>query len=100
MEMLRNVLRNSLRKPVTRRYPQEAYSPHPDARGQLSMNPDVCIYCSVCEKRCPTGAITVTRKPGKSWTLRPHQCILCGYCIEVCPKKCMFMNPAHRGPTA
>jgi formate hydrogenlyase subunit 6/NADH:ubiquinone oxidoreductase subunit I len=99
MELLRNVLRNSFRKPITRLYPREVHEPHPGTRGQLTMDPDRCTYCSVCEKRCPTQAIAVTRKPEKSWTLRPHLCILCGYCIEVCPKECLSMDARHRGPS-
>jgi ech hydrogenase subunit F len=99
MELLRNLARNTFNKPVTRRYPFEPREPLAGARGQLTIDPDLCTYCSVCEKRCPTGAITVKRKPDKSWTLRPHQCILCGYCIEACPKKCLSMDAKHRGPS-
>ena len=99
MEMLKNVLRNTFRKPVTRLYPFEKYEPFEGSRGHLENDPDRCTYCSVCEKRCPTGAITVKRKPDKSWTLRPHQCILCGYCLEVCPKKSLSMNKKHRAPS-
>jgi formate hydrogenlyase subunit 6/NADH:ubiquinone oxidoreductase subunit I len=100
MELLRNLLRNSLHRPATRLYPRERREPFAGARGQLDIDADACSYCSVCEKRCPTGAITVTRKPEKSWTLRPHQCILCGYCIEACPKGCLRMDRNHRAPAA
>lgn len=99
MEMFKNVLRNTFHKPVTRLYPFETHEAPVGSRGQLDNDADLCTYCSVCEKRCPTGAISVKRKPEKSWTLRPHQCILCGYCIEVCPKKSLSMNKNHRGPS-
>jgi ech hydrogenase subunit F len=100
MELLSNILRNTFAKPVTRLYPKETRDPFAGARGHLEMNPETCTFCGVCEKRCPTGAITVVRKPSKSWTLRPHQCILCGYCIEVCPKDCLSMDENHRPPSA
>ena len=96
MELLRNLLRNSVNRPVTRAYPFVPAEPVAGSRGHLEMDPDRCTYCSVCEKKCPTGAITVTRKPEKSWSLRVHQCILCSYCIEVCPKDCLFMEERHR----
>lgn len=98
MELLSNLVRNTFRRPVTRLYPRERRTPYAATRGRLEMNPDTCSYCSVCEKRCPTGAITVTRKPDKSWVLRPHQCILCGYCIEACPKDSLRMETDHRPP--
>jgi ech hydrogenase subunit F len=100
MQLLHNLARNFLHKPITKRYPFEPFLPSQGVRGQLEMNPNSCTYCSVCEKKCPTGAITVTRKPNKSWTLRPHQCIICGYCVEICPKDSLSMNRNHRLPTA
>jgi ech hydrogenase subunit F len=99
MELLRNLLRNSLSKPVTRRYPFEAREPFVGNRGMLEMNPENCSYCGVCAKRCPTNAITVIRKPSKTWSFHPHQCIVCGYCVEICPKDCLQMSNKHRGPT-
>lgn len=100
MEMLKNVLRNAFSKPVTRLYPFEVREPFDATRGQLVMDPKDCTYCGVCAKKCPTNAIIVLRKPGKSWTLQPHQCILCGYCIESCPKDCLSMDKHHRAPAA
>jgi ech hydrogenase subunit F len=100
VDLLRNLLRNASRSPVTRLYPAQPHVPFADVRGCLEIDPDKCTYCSVCEKRCPTGAIKVTRKPSKSWTLQPHACILCGYCIEVCPKDCLWMDEHHRAPSA
>lgn len=99
MELLRNLLRNSLNKPVTRLYPFEAREAFAGNRGQLEMNPENCTYCGVCAKRCPTNAITVIRKPTKTWSFQPHQCIICGYCVEICPKDSITMNKDHRGPT-
>jgi ech hydrogenase subunit F len=100
MQLLQNLIRNAFSRPVTKRYPFEAYVPEPGTRGHLEMDPDRCTYCGVCQKRCPTGAITVTRKPDKSWTLRVHQCILCSYCVEVCPKDCLVMAERHAAPAA
>ena len=49
---------------------------------------DTCVYCGLCAKKCPEGAITVDR-PNKSWTIDSEKCVGCGLCISSCPKKCI-----------
>jgi ech hydrogenase subunit F len=98
VEMIRSVLRRAFRRPVTRRYPAEPRVVMEGSRGAIDMDPDVCIYCGLCQRRCPANAIVVTRKPN-SWTMDPHQCIVCGYCVEVCPKQCIRMETAYRPPS-
>lgn len=100
MDLLSNLLQNALHRPATRPYPQVSHEPFPLTRGHLDIQIERCTYCGVCEKRCPTGAIQVTRKPAKSWSLQPLQCILCGYCVELCPKHCLFLGQRHLPPTA
>ena len=52
-------LRSLFGKPETVRYPFEEPE-HPAAlRGKVVFSPENCIYCGICEKRCPTGAISV-----------------------------------------
>ena len=55
------------------------------------MDPDVCVYCTLCAKKCPVGALNVDRKE-KKWELDRHLCIQCGACTENCPKKCIEMK--------
>lgn len=93
--MIRDIAHNLSRAPVTRRYPVKKREFYPGSRGRLEVDPDACVYCTLCQKRCPAGAITVVRKP-KTLTLDPYRCILCGYCVEVCPEKCLIMRPEHR----
>ena len=47
-----------------------------------------CVFCGLCAKNCPEGAITVDR-PNKSWTLDKDKCVKCGLCVTKCPKKCL-----------
>ena len=47
-----------------------------------------CVFCGICAKKCPEGAITVDR-PNKSWTIDSEKCVGCGVCISSCPKKCI-----------
>lgn len=99
MKMLKSLLKMGFKKPVTRKYPFQKRPPFADSRGKIDMDPNACVYCGICSKRCPTDAIKVERDP-KSWTLNPHRCIVCGYCVEVCPKHCITMDNTHRAPSA
>lgn len=58
---------------------------------------DSCVYCGLCAKNCPEGALTVDRKE-KKWVLDEEKCVKCGLCIGKCPKKCLaFEEPAAQG---
>ncbi|MDR2457682.1 MAG: 4Fe-4S binding protein [Clostridiales Family XIII bacterium] len=46
---------------------------------------DTCIYCSLCEKKCPSEAISVDRNDRK-WSISAEKCTSCGICIDICPK--------------
>ena len=53
-------------------------------------DPGKCVYCTLCAKKCPAGAITVDRKE-KTWKLDEDKCVACGTCAEACPKKAIIM---------
>ncbi len=91
-------LKWALRKPATTRYPFEPRAPIPGSRGQLAFRQETCVFCNVCAKKCPTGAIVVQRAH-KRWTLDRLLCINCGYCVEVCPKKSLALTTAHGEPS-
>ncbi|MBQ7320291.1 MAG: RnfABCDGE type electron transport complex subunit B [Clostridia bacterium] len=42
-----------------------------------------CISCRICEKNCPTGAITVNNFVA---SIRYDQCTACGLCEQKCPR--------------
>ena len=52
---------------------------------------DKCVYCGLCAKNCPQGALSVDRA-SKSWKLDETICVSCGLCTEKCPKKCLTMS--------
>ncbi|MEI6392737.1 MAG: 4Fe-4S dicluster domain-containing protein [Verrucomicrobiota bacterium] len=97
-EMSRLALKWVLTKPVTSRYPFEPRQAIAGSRGQLVFTKNTCVYCTVCAKKCPTGALTVNR-PQKQWTIDRLLCITCGYCVEACPKQSLELTTPHGIPT-
>ncbi len=97
-EMTRLALKWAVKKPVTSRYPFEPRRALPGSRGRLAFNRDTCVYCTVCAKKCPTGALVVNRAQ-KKWGIDRLLCISCGYCAEACPKKSLSLTTAHGEPT-
>lgn len=57
--------------------------------GKPVQDPDKCVYCTICAKKCPAGALTVDRA-AKTWTLDEDLCIGCGTCAGVCPKQAIL----------
>ena len=58
--------------------------------GKPVQDPDKCIYCTICARKCPAGALAVDRKE-KTWVLDEDLCVACGTCAGVCPKKAIVM---------
>ncbi|TYT75551.1 NADH-quinone oxidoreductase subunit NuoF [Desulfobotulus mexicanus] len=47
-----------------------------------TINPDICIGCTVCSRKCPNNCITGERK--KPHVIDQDNCIKCGICHEGC----------------
>lgn len=87
------------REVVTEEYPdnRDTLKLHERYRGQIIMPHDEqgehrCTACTICEKACPNGSISVqvTRNVANQRVLgqyiyRYGQCTLCGLCVEACP---------------
>ena len=56
---------------------------------EFKIDKDKCIGCSLCSRKCPVSAISVTDyiAPGKkkpAFEIDPSKCIKCGACMEGC----------------
>lgn len=63
------------------------------ARGKLKNDMGKCVFCTLCAKKCPAGAITVDRNE-KKWDCDDDKCTKCGLCAESCPKKSLSFEEA------
>lgn len=95
--MTKTLFRNLFHGPYTTQYPLRPKENFERTRGKIEIDIDNCIFCSMCERRCPTGAIKV-RKPDSAWSIERFSCIQCSYCVEVCPKKCLKMDNQYTAP--
>jgi ech hydrogenase subunit F len=90
-------LRNLFGKPATKMYPTVAPTYTKRTKGQVVCDIKKCILCSICEKRCPTHALAVS-KPDETWIIDRFSCIQCLSCVRNCPQKCLSMEPDYAKP--
>ena len=90
--MGKTILGSLFKKESTVAYPFAPLPKDPLVRGHVGFEIDTCIFCGICQNKCPTGAITVD-KESQRWEIARFQCILCGECVSSCPKDCLQMHP-------
>jgi ech hydrogenase subunit F len=98
LRMSKTLFKNLFHGPYTTPYPVKPKENFERTRGKMEISIDDCIFCSMCARRCPTGAIKVD-KAQASWSIERFQCIQCNYCAEVCPKKCLKMDNQYTSPS-
>ena len=98
LSMTKTLFKSIAHGPYTVLYPIKKKDSFDRTRGKVAIEISECIYCSMCQRRCPTGAIKVD-KANQSWSIERLQCIQCSYCTEVCPKKCLHMDNQYTTPS-
>ncbi|MDD5108587.1 MAG: 4Fe-4S binding protein [Candidatus Omnitrophica bacterium] len=96
--MAKKVLKSLCTRPVTFRYPFVPKTYYKFTRGSITIDINRCIYCGMCQRKCPAQAILVT-KDNKEWKIDRLRCVSCGYCVDVCPVKCLFMENTYSAST-
>jgi formate hydrogenlyase subunit 6/NADH:ubiquinone oxidoreductase subunit I len=84
--------------PATEKYPFAKKTYCDRSRGSIAIDIQSCIFCGLCQRKCPTDAIVVSKEE-KTWTIDRLRCITCGACVEVCPKKCLAMETQYTEPS-
>ena len=95
-EGLSVVFKHLFRKPVTLEYPEKKKEMNEHFRGKLKI--ENCVGCKICQKVCPTGAISMTKNDeGKviSYKIDLRKCIFCGNCTFYCPHKSIKMTKEY-----
>ena len=96
--MTKTLCKSILHGPYTVQYPLKPKEKYERTRGRIEIEINDCIFCGMCSRRCPTGAITIN-KPNQTWSIERLSCIQCNYCGEVCPKKCLHMANEYTTPS-
>lgn len=84
------------KKPETTQYPFEEKTAPEGLKGCIENEINACIFCGICEKNCPSDALSVD-KASSTWTINIFQCVQCGACVRVCPTKSLSMNTGRPG---
>ncbi|MBN1114346.1 MAG: 4Fe-4S binding protein [Oligoflexia bacterium] len=83
---------------VTERYPDPIARPilPKRTRGFIAIDVQKCSLCGICERDCPSGAISISENESLL-TLDYSKCFFCGYCVEACPEKAMVFSKEFEG---
>ena len=92
------ILKSLFSKPATRMYPFTKREDYVGTRGSIEIEIRDCIFCAICQRKCPTQAIVVNKAESK-WEIDRLRCISCRECVNVCPKKCLSQNTKYSPAT-
>jgi formate hydrogenlyase subunit 6/NADH:ubiquinone oxidoreductase subunit I len=90
-KMLLEVLGQVTHKPATIDYPATKVEMPPHFRGRLVYHAELCVGCKLCEKDCPSEAITINKLEGKLFeaVIDLDRCVFCAQCVDSCNKKAL-----------
>lgn len=97
LKMCKTVVSSLRKKPFCQMYPFQPAKFHKHTRGHIKLDASKCILCTLCAKRCPTGAIEVDRVKG-SWQINRYKCIMCIECIHSCRPLALINDNQYAPP--
>ena len=98
MNFTGTTLKNLFSKPATKLYPSVPQDYKERTRGHVVNDIDTCIFCGMCMRKCPTGAIKVDRNT-RTWQIDRMNCVQCACCVKNCPKSCLSMGKEYTTPS-
>ena len=96
LKLFGTLLGSGFKKASTRLYPFEKRAAFAGTRGMIKFENGKCNSCTLCQLKCPTGAIKVDRV-AKTWAIDRLKCILCGACVLACNKSALSMAGEYAG---
>lgn len=99
LAMFKTVITSLFKKTACDMYPFKKPTWYKLTKGHIAIDAPNCILCTICDKKCPTHAISV-KKEVRTWQIDHGKCILCNNCVAVCPKKCLTMDTQYAPPSA
>ena len=88
------ITRSLVGKPATLMHPQVTRVYFEATRGKVENEIEKCIFCRLCEKNCPTAALSVFKEKNE-WDIDSMKCCQCRRCVEICPTKCLSMENVY-----
>lgn len=99
LKMFGVIIRSLFKKTACDRYPFKKPTFYDRTRGSVVLdNETCCTLCTLCARKCPTGAINVDREK-RTWEIDHYKCILCGLCVEACNFNCLRMRKEYTSPS-
>lgn len=97
LKIFGTIAKSLFKKSACAMYPLKPAKCYKETRGHIEIESDKCILCTLCAKRCPTGAIMVDRD-AHTWSIDHFKCILCNNCTYACPPQCLHMVNQYAAP--
>ncbi len=93
----KTIMKSLFGKPATAMYPIVKNEFYPNTRGNIDIDIDKCNFCGLCSRRCPAGAIEVS-KPDRKWEIDRTRCIVCNFCVQVCARDSLSTGRHYTSP--